>query len=150
MAGTATQTRPMVAARIPSFVLIAYLRKIHRFQRAGQSRANSSLDGRSLARHEAGGSPVLVALETDELHQVTASGLQIRTQQPAGELQIDRLRKRPRVVEEEIVGDSSVVDARPPLDRVQLFRMWRSAAVEPELVVVANGVDDQSVLFKLA
>ena len=44
----------------------------------------------------------------------------------------------------------AVVDPRPPLDRVQLLGVRCAAAVEPELVVVADGVDDERVAFPAA
>src|SRR5262245_6202160 len=84
----------------------------------------------------------LIVLEADELHQVDVRPHQLRR-----ELQLHGLRERARIVESEFVDERAVIDARPAFDRVQFFRVRGAAAVEPKLLVVANGVNDERVAF---
>src|ERR1044071_5319863 len=77
----------------------------------------------------------LVVLGADEFHQVD-----VLTYAPRGELQLHGVRVRARVCDREVVDEGAEVRTREPLDRVQLLGMRRAAAVEPELVVVADRV----------
>src|SRR6266487_6654022 len=84
----------------------------------------------------------LIVLEADELHQV-----EVRAHQLGRKLQLNRPRKGSRVVEGEFVDERPVIDARPPFDGVQLLRVWGAATIEPELLVIADSVDDKRVAF---
>ena len=82
----------------------------------------------------------LIVLRADVLHQFDA-----RRGQIGGELQLDRPGERAWIVERELVDERSVIDARPSLDRVQLLGVRCASRVEPELVVVADRIDDERV-----
>src|SRR5688572_13004369 len=134
----------------PNFVLIALPPE----KRSGGLQASGYhrilLDSGALTRHETGRGAVLVALEADELHQLAAARLQVGPKEPARELEVDRPRERAGIVEEKVVGDAAPVDPRPALDRVELLGVRCAAAVEPELVVVADRIDDERVLLEPA
>src|SRR5262245_16518334 len=94
------------------------------------------------------GAAVLVVLEADELHKIwRLTRPRIRAQQPALEVERDRLGERAWIVDREDVLDTAPARARPPFDRVELLGVRCPAAVEPELVVVADRVDDERVAF---
>src|ERR1044071_3219776 len=103
----------------------------------------------ALTNFNVGGLAVLVVLETDELHQI-GMAVPVRTQQSTRELQSHWLGQRSRVLDGEDVFDTPPMRPRPALDRVQLLGVRCAAAVEPEFVVVADCIDDQSVAFPVA
>src|ERR1044071_3571932 len=80
---------------------------------------------------------VLIVFETDKFHQVGVA-VPVWTQQPADEVQRDRLGQRTGIFDREGVLDTPPVRPRPALDRVQLLGVRCAAAVEPEFVVVAE------------
>src|SRR5262245_45098320 len=82
----------------------------------------------------------LVVLGADVLHEVDAG-----RREAGRELQLNRLGERTWIVERELVDERSVIDARPSLDRVQLLGVRCASRVEPELVVVADRIDDERV-----
>src|SRR5688572_13141496 len=92
---------------------------------------------------------VLVVLQADELEEILAV-LDPRANEAGGEVQRHAPRERPWIVDRELVRHAPEIDARPALDRVQLLGVRCAAAVEPELVVVADGVDDERVFFEAA
>src|SRR5688572_15763729 len=53
--------------------------------------------------------------------------------------------KRARIVDRHDSRQLRELGPRPPLDGVQLLGVRRAAAIEPELVVEADGVDDERV-----
>src|SRR5215467_14657548 len=55
------------------------------------------------------------------------------------------MRKRERIVQCQVVHQRSIVGASPPFDRMQLIGVWSTVCVEPRLVVVSNGVDDEGI-----
>src|SRR5215510_7726355 len=118
-------TKPKPAARMPSLVLI---------------------DPPSLSlfaiEFVAAGDACLVVLRADVFHE-----LDILSHAARGELQWHRLRVRAGIVKGEVVNERPEVGARESLDGVELLRVRCPAAVEPELVVVADRVDDQRVAF---
>src|ERR1051325_1022712 len=90
------------------------------------------------------GATVLIVFETDEFHQIRMT-IPVGTQQPAGELQRNWFGERSWIFDGEDVFDTAPVRTGPALDRVQLLGMRGATAVEPELVVVTDGVDHQRV-----
>src|SRR5689334_5532865 len=90
----------------------------------------------------AAGDARLVVLRADVFHE-----LDVLTHAARGELQLHDSRVRARVVDGELVDERSEVRAREPLDGMELLGVRRAAAVEPELVVVADGIDDERVAF---
>src|SRR5919106_4549409 len=82
----------------------------------------------------------LIVLGADVLHQVDP-----RRRQPGRELQLHRPRPRSWILEGEIEVERPVVDARPPFNRMELLGVWCPARIEPELVVVADGIDDERI-----
>src|SRR5438034_632651 len=80
----------------------------------------------------------LIVFQTDELHQV-----EVWTHQLRRKLQMNRLRKGTRILNREIVDERSIVDPGPSFDRVEFLGMRGAATIEPELVVIANSVDDE-------
>src|SRR3989442_11170748 len=93
------------------------------------------------------GTAVLVVLEADEFHQVADARRLVRTEQAADEVQLDRLGERAGIFDREVVLDAAPARARPALDRVELLGVRCAAAGEPELVVVADGVNHPRVAF---
>src|SRR5689334_19161062 len=89
----------------------------------------------------AAGLAVLIVLLTDVLHQLVARSLQ-----PCVERDRERLRVVGRIFDRHGVHERSHVRPRPALDGVKLFAVRRPFAVEPELVVEADRVDDERVL----
>src|SRR3990172_7001304 len=79
-----------------------------------------------LRRREAAGNSVLIVLQTDELHQID-----VRPDVSRREPQLRRSREGAGVVEREVVDERPVVEAGPPLDRVQLIGMRRPPPVAP-------------------
>src|SRR5690242_5964563 len=63
---------------------------------------------------------------------------------------MNRLGKSSGIVNGKFVDECSVIDAGPAFDGVQFVRMRSSAAVEPELLVIADGVDDERVSFPVS
>src|SRR5262245_59826866 len=118
-------TKPKPAARMPSLVLI---------------------DPPSLSlfaiEFVAAGDACLVVLRADVFHE-----LDILSHAARGELQLYRFRVRAGIIEREVVDERPEIRAREPLDGVELLRVRRAATVEPELVVVADRVDDERVAF---
>jgi hypothetical protein len=55
------------------------------------------------------------------------------------------MRERARVLERHVVDERAVVGPGVPLDDVQLLGMRCTASIEPELVVEADGVDDERI-----
>src|SRR5262245_57637133 len=94
---------------------------------------------------EAAGDAVLVVLETDELHQI-----EVRPDVRGRESQIDRTRKRSRIIQCELIDERPEVESCEALDCVQLVGMRRAATVEPEPVVVSDSVDDERVVLEPA
>src|SRR5262245_35076367 len=121
-------TKPKPAARMPSLVLIP-------------------APSLSLFAIEfvAAGNACLVVLRADVFHE-----LDILSHPARGELQLHRLRVGAGIVEREVVDERPEVRAREPLDGVELLRVRGTAAVEPELVVVADGIDDERVALPTA
>src|SRR5262245_61337804 len=119
------KAKPQTAARMPSLVLI---------------------DAPSLSlfaiEFVAAGDARLVVLRADVFHE-----LDVLTHAPRGELHLHGSRVRAGVVDGELVDERPEVRAREPFNRVKLLRVRGAAAVEPELVVVADGVDDERVAF---
>src|SRR6185503_4629902 len=118
--------KPKAAARMPSLVLID----------------PPSLSLLFAIEFVAAGDACLVVLRADVFHE-----FDILSHAARGELQLHRLRVRAGIVDGEVVDQRAEIGPREPLDRVELLRVWRTAAVEPELVVVADGIDDQRVAF---
>src|SRR5204863_10108508 len=106
----------------------------------GMRTRNSLFITRTRPRHVAPCGADLIVLEADELHQVD-----VRANQLGRKLQLNRPRKGSRVVEGEFVDEGPVIDACPPFYRVQLLRVRRAVTIEPELLVVADGVDNERV-----
>src|SRR5262245_35002519 len=119
------KAKPQTAARMPSLILIP-------------------APSLSLFAIEfvAAGDARLVVLRADVFHE-----LDILSHAARGELQLHRFRVRAGIVEREVVDERPEIGAREPLDGVELLRVRCPAAVEPELVVVADRVDDERVAF---
>src|SRR5438132_4077643 len=79
----------------------------------------------------------LIVFQTDELHQVEVWAHQLRCK-----LQMNRFRKGTRIIKREIVDERSIVDPGPSFDRVEFLGVRVIAAVEPVLVIIANGIGD--------
>src|SRR5439155_1391708 len=84
---------------------------------------------------------VLIVLLADVFHDLVAGRLQPRRERDG-----ERLRVIHRILDRHRVHERPHIRARPSLDRVELFAVRRAFAVEPELVVEANRVDDERVL----
>src|SRR5436190_16817605 len=57
------------------------------------------------------------------------------------------LRKGSRIVDGEVIDERSVIDPRPPFGGVELIGVRSTTAIEPELLVITDGVDDERVSF---
>ena len=53
--------------------------------------------------------------------------------------------ERTGILEDDVVDERAVVRTRITLDDVELLGVRRSTSIEPELVVEADGVDDERV-----
>src|SRR5262245_26823022 len=90
----------------------------------------------------AAGDARLIVLRADVFHK-----FDILTHAARGELELYGFRVRAGIVDREVVDQRAEIGPREPLDGVELLRVRRAAAVEPELVVVADSVDDERVTF---
>src|SRR5882672_7627719 len=84
---------------------------------------------------------VLVVLLADVFHDLVTRSLQARVERHG-----ERLHVIDRIVDRHGVDHRVHAWPGPPLDGVKLFAMRRSLAIEPELVVEADRVDDERVL----
>ena len=57
------------------------------------------------------------------------------------------MRQRAGIFEDDVIEERAVVRARVALDDVELLGVRRAAAIEPELVVEADRIDDERVAF---
>src|SRR5579864_2022553 len=93
-----------------------------------------------IGRRKAGCTAILVVLKTDEFHHF---------QSWAEELKRERIFKRPGkcpgIVESKVEQQRSEIGASVSFDRVHPLGMRRSFAIDPELVVVADRIDDKRV-----
>src|SRR5262245_28103001 len=124
MTGTATNKKAIAATEAPNFIFILI---------ATLSLFN--FIARSSPGNVASGGADLVVFKTDEFHQV-----EVRAQQLRRKFQVDCLGKGSGIVEREVVDERSVINARPPFDGVKLIGVRRPAAIEPELLVIADSV----------
>src|SRR3984893_5482684 len=93
-----------------------------------------------IGRREACSAAVLIVLKADELEHLEAR---------AEKLERNRVLELPGNccggVEGEVEEKRCEIGPRVSFDRVHLLRMRGALAVEPELVVVSNRIDDESV-----
>src|SRR5215471_9481595 len=87
---------------------------------------------------------VLLILLADVFHQLFVGPQRRR------ELDLERLRVHDRIDDGGFVFQRSQIYARIALDRVQLLAVRMAAEIEPELIVEANSIDDQSVPLPFA
>src|SRR5262249_43330571 len=87
---------------------------------------------------------VLLVLLADVLHQLFGRP------QPSVERHRERLRVVHRIVDRRLDGQRTQVRTRVAFNRVQLLAVRVTAEVEPELVVEANGIDDQRLALVVA
>ena len=65
----------------------------------------------------------------DELHEVADAGVLIWPQQPCRELQVRGLRQQSGILHRRVQDECAPVRPGVALDHVQLFGVWRAAAV---------------------
>src|SRR6058998_190653 len=135
MAGIVKQKKLIPAIMSPSLFFMATPPERQSFTSLRINRIT-----RTRSRHVAPCLADRIVFQAYELHQV-----EVWTHQLRCKLQMNRFRKGTRIIKREIVDERSIVDPGPSFDRVEFLRVRGAAAVEPELVVIANGVDDERV-----